>query len=362
MAFQVGNGKVGAQARGFKKRNDWKLKDGDQVYLILPAMGDPAENPQWREFHAVHFGYKNLEGKHRPFQSPLFKNKKTKMIEVPDAAQERLDDWTAKLAEFRKAGNSVMAQHMVQLVGQPGTPGVYNIDKNWHMNVMNLNGEIGVLRIRYKVMLDLKAEIDKLEADGVYPLSVDNGRWFKFSRSGLHKDTITKVTVYKEKIDVPGVGKVEREVVSKLSPETLNRLEREASNLKTLFPKITAEEVALIVKQSDVKTGKSAACDEIFDKRWKAAREARAAAKNGQTATVATTAQATASDEADDAPQPDAEEVAAQVTAAATVVVKPSETKTVTPVQPKVTQAQAIQELSDDDFFKMIGSPNPAQA
>lgn len=268
--------KIGTSLYGkktFKKKNHYKQQDGDMVFRILPAMGKLAEKGRWSSWHSVHFGYKNLEGKFRPFESPLVKNNKSKMIEVPDAAMERLDHLKAQLLKAKDEGNAPLTAKLNTLVGQKG---VYNIDNNHHMNVIDLQGNIGEFKIRHKCKVALDIEIAKLNKEGCDPLSVENGRFFVFNRTGTGNETNFKVSVYKEKIEVAGHGKVEKDVVHVLTQDVLARLDEEAFELDDLFVLPTSEEVAQIVAESELLTGKSAACNRIFDDRWKARRDQKA--------------------------------------------------------------------------------------
>lgn len=332
----------------FKKKNHFDLKNGDLVARILPPFGSQQDNPKgWHVYHTVHFGYKNSEGKHRPFESPevtRFNNEtKTKVVEVRDAALDRLNDLKAKLEEAEKSGNKPMAEKLGKLVGFMGT---YNVDKNHHLNVVLLDGSAGELKLRHKAFLALQEEIRKLDAEGTDPLSLDNGRFFVFSRSGKGNETNFKVSIYKQKIEAIVNGKsklVEEDVVSTLGHEVLKRIETELFDLGTLFERPTAEEVAKIVESSDLMTGKSPVCDEIFDARWKL--------KRGMSAKETTSA-----------PLADS--------ASTTKIVAPLNTSTtsgldrlvedriasrvvVAPVTASLTSSS--EEMSDEDFFRAIG-------
>lgn len=326
----------------FKKKNHYDLKDGDVIAAILPQpKGKNAEyEGAWSKYHSVHFGYKNTEGKFRPFESPLVKNNKTKMVEVPDAALDRINQFKAALEKAKVEGNAALVAKLNILVGQKGT---YNVDNNHHMNVVLLDGSIGELKIRYKAKLELDREIKRLRDEGVEPLSFEDGRLFRFSRSGTGSDTSFKVTVYTETHDVPGLGKVEKQVSHKVTPQMLARLETEGFNLDTLFQKPTAEEVREIVAESELSSGKSPACDRIFDARWKADREARKNAPQAAPAPVQEVPKAPV------APMP-----AVPVPAA----VAPVTQAPAAVAAPKATQAQALDEMSTEDFFKMIGNPS----
>lgn len=336
-------------ASSYKKKNHYKLKDGDFVARIVPPMTKFTDDPRgWVRFHSVHFGYKNAEGKLRTFESPLVKNNKTQEIEVADAALDRLNDLQAKLLKAREEGNAPLSARLNSLVGFKG---VYNIDKNYHMNVITLDGQIGELKIRHKAKVDLDREIKRLEAEGFKPLSEDAGVFFVFHRDGLSKDTNFKVSAYTVKVDLPGGGKANQEVTHKITPELWTRLEEEAFDLSNLFLKPTAEEVTQIVAESDLMSGKSPACDRIFDDRWKARRAGSAQEETAPSATqVAAPAPVVTPQVATSAPVAQAVLSPVVTTPAA---VQPS---VIVKNTPAVSSSASLDEMSDDDFFKLIGT------
>jgi hypothetical protein len=345
------------QSTGFKRRNQWKLVDGDVVFRILPVSDRFTTDPyKWNQYHAAIYGYKNMEGKHRLFESTL--QKKNKMIVVPDAAVERIEQLKAALAKATSEGNGALAKQLNELVGQRG---VYSVDKKYHMNVMNLEGQVGTLAIPYTSKAALDKEISDLQAKGIDPLSLENGRYFVFNRGNTGTKTTFGVKVLKEEVDVPGHGKLEKDVIGKDLTSLWARIEEEMTDLSGIYQKVTPQEVEQIVKESDLKTGKSPACNRIFDERWKAERDAKA-----PQATVSQTAQTTQAPDPDEGSD-DLDAVAALIasTPASPVVqtipknVLPPKVVT-PPVTPSVaapaqTTAQAVDEMSDDEFFKTIG-------
>jgi hypothetical protein len=355
-------GKPNYDGSQFKKKNHFKVKDVPVVARIIGPIPELSGDGVWNKYHAVVFGYKNSEGKHRVFESPLVTKDKGKTVVTPCAATARVNDFKAKLEQaIAENTNPKLVERLNVLVGQKG---VYSIDKNFHMNVILLDGTIGELKIRSKHMASLKAEINKLRDDGIDPLSDDNGRFFEFSKSGYSRDTVFSVRVYKEKINATD----ERAVVHKMTPEIEARLDTEAFDLNNIQMKVTSEEVDQIVSESDVLTGKSLACNRIFDERWKAERQAKAnqtQAPRTENKTVVKPL-ATYVDEnpdMDDHEEADPTPVQAQTTKAAPVTpnITTSVTIPVTPkAQPATTQAQTIEELPDDEFFKMIGVPQQA--
>lgn len=334
----------------YKKKNHYKLKDGDFVARIVPPMTKFTDDPRgWSRFHSVHFGYKNTEGKLRMFESSLVKDNRTKppTVVTPDAALDRLNDLKDKLEKAREEGNGPLMARLNTLVGYKG---VYNIDNNHHMNVITLDGQIGELKIRHKAKIDLDREIKRLEAEGFNPLSEEAGVFFVFHRDGMNKDTNFKVSAYTVKVDLPGGGKANQEVTHKITPEMWVRLNEEAFDLNTLFNKPTAEEVAQIVKESDLLSGKSPACDRVFDAAWKAKRAASAQSQDDDNVNPddAPTAFGNTSASTQDPILPPV----ASLTKSATVTSQAAAPQAAVVAR---TQAESIDALNDDDFFASIG-------
>lgn len=248
------------------KKKYAKLKDGEAAYRILPALGELAAQGKWSVFWKVHYGYKNSKGELRTFESPLVKNNKSKMIEVPDAALERIETLKAAFEAAKKANDGPKIAALDKLVGQKGQ---YNLDSNHYMNAIDEQGNIVILKIRHRAKVALDAAIKRERAKGIDPLSPTDGRFFVFHRSGMGLDTVFQVSVKQETVDVPGFGPMQRDIVHKLTPEIANRCGTrqpdgsfryaEAANLDTLYKKPTSEQVARIVKEG------AAAVDEILD-------------------------------------------------------------------------------------------------
>jgi hypothetical protein len=324
----------------FKK--DYKLGDQDQAFRVIPPLSEIFEGEEkfagqndWSVFHAVHFGYKTSDGKLKPFLSSEVYNHKNKMVEVPDAAKERIETLKAELEKAKKTGNEAAQEKLEALVGFKGS---YNIDKNHYLNVIDAQGNIGVLKIRHKCKLVLEKLLKDLHPT-VDPFSVDDGRYLVFSRNVAGRDTTFTVNVLKEKLNVPGVGDVERDVVHKIDESLKNRIRTEAANLKERFKRPTAEEVKRIVDGSDLFTGVSPYLDELFG--------------------ASKTAESTSEESYEDESEPTAPEtVAAAPVTVPVATVQPKAAATVS--QPKVTAPRvtpvtakkSIEDMSNDDFLK----------
>jgi len=343
MSVKIGKARFGGQQQ--IQRRYFKLKDGEQAYRILPPIKELADSGRWSIFHSVHYGYKSTDEKFKPFISPEVKNRKTGMIEVPDAAKERIQSLKAKLDEAKASGNSAALEKLNFLVGQTG---LYNLDNNHYMNVIDAQGNIGVLKLRHKAKLALEAEIKALNADGHDPLSVEDGRFFVFTRTGMGRDTTFGVKVLKEKIIVQGIGSVERDVVHALDDALLGRLEAEGSDLDKIFRRPTAEQVQKIVESSNLMTGITPYLDTLFGK--------NASAEQTATEEDAPDAEEPAPKASTVAPvKPLVAPVAAAVVAPVAAAVVAPVTPSVAPVKPK-TSAASITEMSNDEFLERLNS------
>lgn len=333
--------KIGKAKYGGGKKTYFKLKDGDVVYRILPPLGDLADEGFWSVYYRVHYGYKNAEGRSRPFESSLVKNRKNNMVEVADAAVERLDQLKSKLQTAKDAKDKKSVESLHKLVGAPKS--LYNLDNNHYLNAIDLQGNIGILKLRHKAKQALDVEIRKLRDKGVDPLSVDNGRFFVFTRTGMGNETQFAVRPYKKTITIENVGEVEQDVVHKITEEVMARLSSEAAELGKLFRKPSEEEVAQIVAESNIVTGISPNIDDILGYKTNGGAAVDAEGDSNVEETDAAPEQAAAP-----------EEVKAKPAAkpAPMVETKTEAKKAATAPQ---TTAEKVTEMSNDEFLKSLG-------
>lgn len=260
--MKIGSAKYGGE---FKKKTYAKLKDGEQMFRILPPLGDLADKGVWSVFWNVHYGYTNSAGKLRTFASPLVENRKTKMIEVPDAALERIQKLKGQLEAAKIAGNAELASKLTALVG--GAKPKFNMDKNHYMNAVDASGQIVILQLRHKAKKALDIEIGLLRDKGIDPLAPSTGRFFVFRRTGMGLDTTFKVSVAQKTIEIPNVGPVQQDIVHVLDATLISRLAGEAADLDRLYKTPTSAEVARIVAEGPI------AVDAILDAKGGAVEE-----------------------------------------------------------------------------------------
>ena len=242
-------GKANYEGSGSKK-NRFKIKDGNNVYRILPPIGSLAKRGKWSQYFSVVWGYKNAAGKNRPFQDCRVVNYNTKMVEVESEAflksqkiKAAFEDLKAKLKAGEKIDPEVVKKTK-ELTER------YNIENKHYVNVVNLQGEIGLLKLGAKAKKLLEGEIKKLTAKGVDPLSLENGRFFNIFREGKSFDTVYQVTEYKETVMMNG-QEVDVPKIHKMDDAFIARLKTEAFDLGSLYKQATADQVKAIVEGAD---------------------------------------------------------------------------------------------------------------
>lgn len=241
-----------AKHSGGKER--FKIKDGDNIYRILPPMGNLADKGVYSKYYRVVWGYKGTDGKLRPFVSPYQKNFQTQMVEVDCAAfrragklKENHQALIAKKKELQTSGQQVPQQLLDLIEESKKTMMAFNIDSKHHLNAISRDGKIGLLKLGARAFKALKEVFKTLESQGVDALGVENGRFMNLHRSGRGLDTAYAVSELKEQVNVPEIGLVDKAVPHSLDSAIIGRLASEAFELDKLYPTPTSEEVAEIV-------------------------------------------------------------------------------------------------------------------
>lgn len=254
--MELGKAKYGSGKKVFK------IADGDNVFRILPPMGKLARAGKWNMYYRVEWGFKNSAGKNRPFQDVRVVNYSNQMVEVESAAHLQRESLKAQklelTAQLRKDPTNTALKNKFAELNEDIKR--FNLDAKYYMNAIDLNGQIGLLKVGSRAFKALKLEIDKLRKQGVDPLSVDNGRFFNFNRSnatGNFQDTAYQVTPYKEKVTVNGET-YEKDKAHKMDESVIERLSSEAYELSSMYPVVTAAQVDRMVKQG------ASAVDEIL--------------------------------------------------------------------------------------------------
>lgn len=248
--------KLGSPKYEQGKKNYFSFKKNQNTFIlrVLPPMGDLAESGKWSMYHRVEFGYTTSDGKLKPFLSPRVVNYNG-MVEVESEAHKRREMIKNQQAQAKKTGNSAMVEQCTKMLQK------YNQDAKHHMNVIDLQGNIGLFKLGHKGFQALKAEVDRLRSEGVDPIGIENGRFFVFSRSGTGRDTLYTVMEYKQKQEISTpTGKVVATVdfPHSITDAIMSKLSTDAFELDKLYPTVTPQEEYRIVHEG------SKAVDEIL--------------------------------------------------------------------------------------------------
>lgn len=218
----------------------YRLKEGSNVFRVLPPMKSLAEFGKWCLYYSVHYGYFGVnradpsKPSYRTFRCIEDKNLRTGMIkqDCPECnkngVQRKLLE--AAQADLKQQGKS---DEDIKISCAPlnGYLKSHNVDRKWYMNVLTEAGEVGVLEISHKCKKQLDAQIEKLQKEkGIKdPLDVDTGVWFDFLRTGNNKkvseivDTVSavyeQVTIEGKKYDAIKQGPLTEEQVQKALTE-----------------------------------------------------------------------------------------------------------------------------------------------
>lgn len=249
--------KIGKASYSGNVKENFKIKDGDNIYRVLPPMGNLADAGQWSVYGRVCWGYKGSDGKNKPFLSPRVQNYNTKMIEVDCAAfnksmkiKDEYQEMVKNAKELTKSGGVLTDEIKKELEAKKEESMQFNIESKFFLNVMDLEGKIGLLKLALTGHKLIKSLGKKLEAEGVDITGVENGRYVNINRQGTGLNTDYQVTEFKQnkQVEIDGVMEtVQRSVPHTLDDNIIGRLAKEAFELDSLYPKPTEAEVKEIV-------------------------------------------------------------------------------------------------------------------
>ncbi len=340
------NDVFGEAGLGGEKTHWFKFpKEGGSLILrILPPYGSLRNSKTgWAKYYAIHFGYRDTKGSLRTFQSCEVVNYNTKMVEVADPAVERIKKIKMAQDKAKLEGN----EELVKKLGEQLK--IFNVKKAYYMNVMDLQGKIGVVSIPFRMKEALEAEIKALQAKGVNPMSANDGRFFVFTRTGFGSNTSHKVSVYKEQMTMNGM-QVEVDKKHELTADVAQRIKSEGADLGSLYIAPTPEEIGQIVSGTaktleevlaKYRTGGGSGGDYGADEEED--RSVSSPKSSGQSAASQTTATGNSTTTVNTT-------MSAPVVAATTEVTT-GLAQTAAPAAP----AQDIANMSTDDFLKSMG-------
>lgn len=239
---------IGTPQYGGKKKQNFRLVDGDNIYRILPPLGELAATGTWAIYESVHWGYKGSKG-FRPFKDIQKKNRKTKMVLQACPECDKIAEKAAALEDTkRRLQAEGKSEEAIKEFVKPLTDWLYshNLDKKWNVNALTPDGKIGKLAIPHKMFTQLQVVIEKLVKEGMNPVGVENGVWFNFVRTGSGRQTTHNVLVVETVENVNG-RPMRSYKPAPLTDEVIARLPNEAFDLKNTVATLSYDEILAIV-------------------------------------------------------------------------------------------------------------------
>jgi len=177
-----------------KARREWKrhkIKDGSNVYRILPPFGEASNGYPYRKWQII-WGLQDPESQRaRPFASSMTSEKKCPVTEYVLELKKKAEVLKSQLAaagvdeETQKERLGALNKLINDL--SPKTVYIYN--------AADKSGEVGLLEIKSTAQKKMKAEMAQYIQDyNQDPTSLnsdetDSGVWFNITRAGLGRDT-----------------------------------------------------------------------------------------------------------------------------------------------------------------------------
>lgn len=210
----MANSKIKLNLDSLKSRKEWKrhkVKDGHNIYRILPPFGESSNGYPYRKWQII-WGLTDPEsGRARPFASSMVAEKRCPVSEFVNELKERAEDLSAQL----KASGASEEQSkerlacLNELIGNivPKTVYIYN--------AADRAGEVGLLELKATAHKSMKEQMNQYIQDyNQDPTSLnsaddDSGVWFDVIRSnetGKFRDT--KYEVKKVQTKVKGANGV----------------------------------------------------------------------------------------------------------------------------------------------------------
>ncbi|MDE2425755.1 MAG: hypothetical protein KGO96_07595 [Elusimicrobia bacterium] len=234
--FNIGTPTDDLESKKRIKRNFFNIKEGSNVYRILPPFKDLAQDGIWFQKQVIHWGYEGAGGMPRNFACLGSSCPECVFVEK---TKKELETVTSEKASVML--KSFLDEHHLEIVHV--------------MNAMDRDEKIGLLKMKTRLWQDFGRERTELKAFGIHPADAERGVWMNFEKTGQGTTALWKATAVRDSVLDKGEV-VSRLKVSPLSKETLTRMQTEAFELNKVVRKLDFEQVqglvvSLVDYQSD---------------------------------------------------------------------------------------------------------------
>lgn len=197
--------KIKINLDSLKSRREWKrhkVKDGHNVFRILPPFGDESNGYPYRKWQII-WGLTDPEsGRARPFASSMTSEKRCPVTEYVMELKKKAETMKMEMQASGASEDAIKAKlaNLTKLIQDlsPKTVYIYNaVDKA---------GEVGLLELKATAHKKMKTEMSNYVHDyNQDPTSLnsnddDSGVWFDVVRTGMGRDTEYDVKKYQQRI------------------------------------------------------------------------------------------------------------------------------------------------------------------
>jgi len=231
------------------------------TFRLLPPMKSCASTGEWGKYLGQHFGYAGQDTKdqtktkQRPFMCIEVKNFRSKIVtqSCPEcdliASNKAASD--QRIVGFKSDASLAAEVVEAKIKEEAAWFKSHNCQRQWWINVMNPQGEFGVLRISHEVkkMLDTKIK-ELIEQYQIDPLDLEQGVYFKFTRAGAGIAVTTSVEVQMEQ-EKNAQGRMQFTI--KMAPLSAAQAEKalaECPDLNEVIRVLSEKQVALLTQCS----------------------------------------------------------------------------------------------------------------
>ena len=250
------NTKIKLNLDSLKSRKEWKrhkVKDGHNIYRILPPFGESSNGYPYRKWQII-WGLTDPEsGRARPFASSMTSEKRCPITEFVNQLKERAETMSAELKSSGTSAEETKARlkDLQDLIGNliPKTVYVYN--------AADKSGEVGLLELKSTAHKEMKSQMNQYINDyNQDPTSLnsaddDAGVWFDVIRSnetGQFRDTKYEVKKVQTKVkEASGKGSFVDDR-SPLPDSVVDNYDNLAYDLSSIYQSKTYDELQQVLE------------------------------------------------------------------------------------------------------------------
>jgi len=247
------NGKIKINLDSLKSRREWrrhKVKDGHNVYRILPPFGEASNGYPYRKWSVIWGLFDPESNRARPFASSLTSEKKCPVFEYVQELKKRAEQIKGQL-QTSGASEEAIRERLSSL---NKTISDLNPKNVYVYNAADQSGEVGLLELKSTAHNKIKTEMSQYITDyNQDPTSLnsnddDSGVWFDIIRTGQGFKTEYDAKKMQTKVKKATGGFTFEDDRSPLPDSIVQNYENLAYDLSSIYQVKTYEELQEILE------------------------------------------------------------------------------------------------------------------